>query len=149
MVWHSVKQPEESVHEGNSLLWNERREGRIFGPDAPGQSRAQSVVPQGLHSHDLADTSDWKRTRIFRKRTRTQTEKKKRRSPLVRHLALTSACSRRSWEPWGLCARSLMERAQSAAPGRRGQTLDSGQSSPRPAATDFKMRLWISYRFNY
>lgn len=52
------------------------------------------------------------------------------------YLVLTFVCAHRSWEPWVLCARCLMERAQSAAPSRHDQTLDNGQSSPQPTATD-------------
>lgn len=52
------------------------------------------------------------------------------------YLVLTFVCAHRSWEPWVLCARYLMERAQSAAPSRHDQTLDNGQSSPQPTATD-------------
>lgn len=30
---------------------------RVLGPDAPGQGRAQAVVPQRLHGHDLTDAA--------------------------------------------------------------------------------------------
>lgn len=58
--------------------------------------------------------------------------------PTCRHhiyLVQSSASAHRSWSPSGPCAPCPEEHARSVAPGTHGQTLDSGQSSPQPAAT--------------
>lgn len=53
------------------------------------------------------------------------------------YLALTFASAHRSSAPSGLFSPCPKERVRWAAPGKHGQTLNSGQSNPRPTATNF------------
>lgn len=63
------------------------------------------------------------------------------------YLAQTFVSARRSSAPSVLCAPCLKGRGQSAAPGRLDRTLGSGQSSPRPTATNFTQAEAFGHQF--